>query len=140
MTRMAFIITTAMCLPTHERGPQPKGWKKRLGTCQTGEEVKTPRLFCVSRATSCCTTYCFVKVCQAELSGFWEEFGLMHETDVENDVGSFYNFNAFNGVILQSFSHREINHRMEPQRLVDETLQHFQALIINVFCTFFAWK
>lgn len=34
VTRMAFIITMAMCLPTQERGPQPKGWKKRLGTCR----------------------------------------------------------------------------------------------------------
>lgn len=84
-------------------------------------------------------TYCFVKVHQAELFGFWEEFSFMHEANVENDVGSFYDFNAVDVVVFQSFSHREINHRMKPQRLIDETLQHFQALIINVF-TFFTWK
>lgn len=84
-------------------------------------------------------TYCFVKVHQVELFGFWEEFSFMHETDVENDVGSFCDFSAFDDVVFQSFSHREINHRMKPQRLVDETLHHFQALIINVFI-FITWK
>jgi len=81
-------------------------------------------------------TYCFVKVHQVELFWLWEEFGLMHKTDVENDVGSFWDFNAFDDVIFQSFSHCEIDHRMKPQRLIDETLQQIQALIINVF-TFF---
>lgn len=38
VTRMVFIITMAMCLPTQERGPQPKGWKNRLGTCRKKKE------------------------------------------------------------------------------------------------------
>lgn len=73
------------------------------------------------------------KVGKAELSGFGEEFSLMHETSVENDVGPFCNFTAFDDVVLQSFSHCEINHRMKPQRLIDETLQYFQTLVIEVF-------
>lgn len=64
----------------------------------------------------------------------------MHETNVENDVGPFCNFSAFDDVILQSFSHCEINHGMKPHRLIDKTLQHFQALIIDVFSTFLTWK
>lgn len=102
-----------------------------------GEEMKTQLLFSVPRATHCHITYCLLKVAQAELSGLWEEFSLMHEASVENDVGAFCNFNAVNGVVLQSSSHREINHGMKPQRLVDETLQHSQALTVNVFCTLF---
>lgn len=86
------------------------------------------------------TTYCFLKVHQAELFGFGEEFFcLMHEANIENDVGSFSNFSAFDDVILQSLPHREINHRVKPHGLVDETLQHFQALIIDVFGPFVTW-
>lgn len=57
----------------------------------------------------------------------------MHETNVENDVGSFCNLNIFYGVILQCLSHGEVNHRMKPQGLVDEALQNPQTLIIDVF-------
>lgn len=64
----------------------------------------------------------------------------MHETYVENDVGSLFDFSAFDVVIFKSFSHSEINHRMKPQTLVDEALQHFQDLIINAFSSFFTWK
>ncbi len=85
-------------------------------------------------------TYCFVKIHQVELFGFGEEFSLVHEADVENDVGSFCNFSAFDDVFFQSFPHCEVNHRVKPQRLIDETLQHFQALIIDVFSTFLTWK
>lgn len=60
----------------------------------------------------------------------------MHETSVENDVGSFSNFSAVNVVVLQSSSHREINHRMKPHRLIDKALQHFQDLMIDVFSRF----
>lgn len=82
-------------------------------------------------------TYCFVKVHQAELIGFWEKFSLMHETNVKNDVGSFPDFCAFNVVVFQSSPHCEIDYRMKPQRLVDEALQHFQTLIINVLSIIF---
>lgn len=102
-----------------------------------GEEMKTPLLFNVPRVTHCHITYSLLKVAQAELFGLWEEFSLMHEASVENDVGAFCNFNAVNVIILQSSSHREINHGMKPQRLVDETLQHSQVLTFNVFWTLF---
>lgn len=84
-------------------------------------------------------TYCFVKVHQAELVWFGEEFRLVHETDVENDVGAFLDLNAIDGVIFQSFSHREVDHRVKPQRLINEAIQHFQAMIINVFICL-TWK
>lgn len=144
VTKMAFIITMAMCLPTQERGPQPKGWKKRLGTCHR-ERVESDLLilfvcfFLRHTHTPCHKihwTNRSVKVLQAELIGFGEELGLMHETDVEDDVGSFPDLRAVNVVVLKSLSHGEVNHRLEPQRLVNEALQHFQVLIINVFCTF----
>lgn len=85
-------------------------------------------------------TYCFVKVCQAELFRFWKEFSLMHKTNVENDVCSFLNARAFDVVVFQSSPHYEINHRMKPQTLIDETLQHFQTLVVNVFCSFITCK
>lgn len=64
----------------------------------------------------------------------------MHEANVKYDVGSFGDFDAVNGVVLQSFSHGEIDHRVEPQTLVDEDLEHFQTLIIHVFCSIFTLK
>lgn len=85
-------------------------------------------------------TYCFVKIHQAELIWFGEELRLVHEADVENDVGSFLDLSAFDGVVCQSFSHGEINHWMKPQRLVDETLQHVQALVRNASLFSCKWK
>lgn len=64
----------------------------------------------------------------------------MHETNVENDVGTPPDFCAFNLVILQSFAHREINHWMESHRLINEALQHSQAFIVDALCRFFICK
>lgn len=42
VTRIAFIMTMAMNFPTQLRGPNPKGWKQREGTCgeQRGEQLR----------------------------------------------------------------------------------------------------
>lgn len=77
-----------------------------------------------------------LKVGQAELSGFGEELRLVHETDVENDVGPFGDLNSIDGVVLQSFPHGEIHHGVKPHGLVDEALHHLQAFIIDVLLTF----
>ena len=57
----------------------------------------------------------------------------MHQADVEYDVGSLGNLNAVDVVILQSFSHCEVNHRMEPHGLIYEALEHCQFLQIKIF-------
>lgn len=81
----------------------------------------------LARVMHCFTTFTYraVKVCQAELSGFREELSLVHEANVENDVGSFPDVCAIDVVVLQSLTHREVNHRVKPQTLTDETLHHF---------------
>lgn len=89
---------------------------------------------------SCRATYCLLEVGQAELSGFGEEFRLVHEADVENDVGPFPDPNAVDGVVLQSFSHGEIHHGVKPHGLVDEALHHLQALVVDVLLAFLACK
>lgn len=137
---MAFIITMAMCLPTQERGPQPKGWKKRLGTCQDSGGGQISARWCLWSRTRARTTYRLLKVVQAELCGFGEEFRLVHETDVEDDVGPIPDLNAVDGVVLQSFSHSEIHHGVKPHGLVDEALHHLQALMIDDLLTFVTWQ
>lgn len=95
---------------------------------------------CLWSHLSCPTTYCLLEVAQAELSGFGEEFRLVHEADVENDVGPFPDPNAVDGVVLQSFSHGEIHHGVKPHGLIDEALHHLQALVVDVLLTLLACK
>lgn len=82
-------------------------------------------------------TYRFFKVREVELFRLGEEFGFVHEANVENDVGAFLDFCTCDVVVLHSFPHCEIDHRMKPQRLVDEALHHFQTLVIDIFHVFF---
>lgn len=51
---------------------------------------------------------------------------------VQNDVCSLRHPVAIYDVIRQSSAHGEVHHRVEPQALVDEALQHMQLLRVPV--------
>lgn len=121
--------------------PAAKGLEVTAGYLPNRGSKDSEVLFCFFKPRNhTLLTYCFFKVLEVELLRFGEEFGLVHETNVENDVSSFLDFCSCDVIVLQSFPHREIHHRMKPQRLVDEILHHFQTLIIKVFCIFIICK
>ncbi len=70
----------------------------------------------------CPCTYGVLKVLQVEFVGFLEELRLVHASDVQDEVRPLRHSVAIDGVVLQSLSHDEVHHRMEPQRLFDEAL------------------
>lgn len=106
VTRIDFIITMAMCFPTQERGPDPNGWKKRLGTFSHTVQRETwlhhsknvlysmtilPRrhqndycfkkksiLWCFECPCRHSSTHIFLKVVQTELVWFGVELGSVH--------------------------------------------------------------
>lgn len=69
---------------------------------------------------------------QAELGGPEEEFCPVHVARVQNDVGALRYPVALDDVIRQGSTHGEVHHRVEPQALVDEALQHVQLLQVSL--------
>lgn len=77
-------------------------------------------------------THCSVKVAQAELVSFGEEFSLVHAAGVQDNVGSFRDLYPLDDVVLQRSSHGEVHHWVEPQGLIDEALHHLQVLVVGI--------
>lgn len=79
----------------------------------------------IRQETNCIMkSHIFLEVVQTELIRFGEEFGSVHPTHVQYDVCSFLHFVALDDIIIQRPPHGEVHDRMEPERLVDKTLQN----------------
>lgn len=78
------------------------------------------------------STHISFKVFKSEFVGFVEKLCPVHVAGVQDDVCSLRHPVAVYDVIRQSSAHGEVHHRVEPQALVDEALQHMQLLRVPV--------
>lgn len=78
------------------------------------------------------STHSSFKVFKSEFVGFVEKLCPVHVAGVQDDVCSLRHPIAVYDVIRQSSAHGEVHHRVEPQALVDEALQHMQLLRVPV--------